>query len=94
MIGEDHSYSGFEGIIAGEDNQISGTAASVLGGETLAALFITTEVKAPPSAGDKAAPAAAELATPAKDIAKLSQKASEELLRVGDAIWPGEYLPN
>ena len=24
----------------------------------------------------------------------LSQKASEELLRVGDAIWPGEYLPN
>ena len=24
----------------------------------------------------------------------LSQKASEELLRVGDTIWPGEYLPN
>jgi len=24
----------------------------------------------------------------------LSLKASEELLRVGDAIWPGEYLPN
>jgi len=24
----------------------------------------------------------------------LSQKASETLLRVGDAIWPGEYLPN
>lgn len=23
-----------------------------------------------------------------------SQKASEELLRVGDTIWPGEYLPN
>jgi len=24
----------------------------------------------------------------------LSQKASEEILRVGDTIWPGEYLPN
>lgn len=24
----------------------------------------------------------------------LSQQASEELLRVGDRIWPGEYLPN